>query len=177
METTSNNQQRIIIIETNNSGDNSNSLQLQSSQLAHQSTYELNAHNSHNQMSPSSYQTLDSVSLTKKCLLTSGFSSHIIQNYSILAQEIAAPLESIKPHQHQQSSQHSIISSSGGESNSSVTSSSSGEQSISASTNNSNKRSTWSNVKTRRIRDIKEDHTTNVNSLVSNNNNNAYEFI
>ncbi|RNA07622.1 hypothetical protein BpHYR1_013114 [Brachionus plicatilis] len=62
--------QRIIIIDT-------------------QPQHELNSH-------LHSFSNLEQQNLTKKHLINSGFPAHIVQNYSILAQEITAPLESAK---------------------------------------------------------------------------------
>jgi hypothetical protein len=137
-----------------------------------QSAYEL-AHatnNNNNSSSSPNFHPLDAVSLTKKCLLTTGFSEHIIQNYSILAQEIAAPLEIIKPQLHlQPQQQHSVLSSSNGESNSSsscevsvtsTTNASSASSSSSGSGGGGGNKRTWSSTKARRIRDMTEDHGT-----------------
>ncbi|CAF0900683.1 unnamed protein product [Brachionus calyciflorus] len=72
-ETDYNSSQRIIIIESASQLDLNNHLPIQSySQIDHQTN------------------------LTKKTLINSGFPAHIVQNYSILTQEITAPLETPK---------------------------------------------------------------------------------
>ena len=42
------------------------------------------------------FNQLEQQNVTKKTLLNSGFPAHIVQNYSILAQEITAPLDTPK---------------------------------------------------------------------------------
>ena len=154
------NSQRVIIIEaTTNSTNQSENF------IHHTNAYEIqqqqhqqmsrNHHHHQQQETGPIYQTLDTATLTKKSLLSSGFSSHIIQNYSILAQEISAPLETPKSIQH--SSQHIAILSTSADS-------SSCDQLTTSPSSKRPYQTIRSSKATRRVRDIKE----NQNSLVLN---------